>query len=489
MKPTFTAPSVSRRSFVAGTVAASAALRLPLGQRPPVAASGGIRAAAALAAQGLPAATALVTSVRLPLTGISSSQIQPLLSGQVTNWRDVGCLLSLPVSVVGLDGTVVDGVTPAESVADYAALATKLAESPGAVAVVPLDQIDMQVSVLDIDGDAPLLQVGTTEMPVTKIGFGGDILFGRNVGIHMRKYGDFTFPMLQLKDLFASFDLTICNWECFVSETIEPPELTNPNTFDFVTEPPAIEGVLMAGIDAVSMANNHAFDNYMGLGPEAYRDTVKYIDAAGLPRFGAGENLEEARKPFTTEVNGVSIAILGVDGVTANIDFPGTWGFDKTSATADGPGTNPLVLDNVVSDIESLASQYDVVIPFFHMGEELVWYPRDFEMTVSNACIDAGAAAVISSHPHTIMGMHTYKGKPVFHGLGNLVYDQMFSVDSRTGYILDLTLKGKDVIGFRIHGFENFDFCQGRLMPPGENAALLNRFWRSTDLTTRYRMT
>jgi hypothetical protein len=43
------------------------------------------------------------------------------------------------------------------------------------------------------------------------------------------------------------------------------------------------------------------------------------------------------------------------------------------------------------------------------------------------------------------------------------------------------------VVNFRLHGFENFDFCQGRLLPPGENAALLNRFWRSTDLIQKYR--
>jgi poly-gamma-glutamate synthesis protein (capsule biosynthesis protein) len=471
-----------------GTVATAVSAMLPLGARPPVAASAGKIATAALIAQGVAAGQALVTSVRLPLYGIGSSQIQPLLTGGVTDWREVGSPISLPVAVVGIEGVTTEGVTPGETVGDYAALVEKLAGNPGMVAVVPLDQVDMNVNVLNIDGDSPLMTAGTDTDPMTRIGFGGDILFGRNVGMHMRKYDDFTFPMLQLKDLFASFDLTICNWECFVSETIDPPELTDPNTFDFVTVPAAIDGVIMSGIDAVSMANNHAFDNYMGLGPEAYRDTVKYLDAAGLPRFGAGENLDEARQPFTTEVNGLKIAILGVDGVTANIDFPGTWGFDKTSATADGPGTNPLVLDNVVADIEKLAGENDIVIPFFHMGEELVWTPRDFEVTVTHACIDAGAAAVITSHPHTIMGMETYSGKPIFHGLGNLVYDQMFSVDSRTGYIVELTFKGKNVVGFRIHGQENFDFCQGRLMPPGENAALLNRFWRSTDLTTKYRL-
>jgi poly-gamma-glutamate synthesis protein (capsule biosynthesis protein) len=476
---------LDRRQLVTG--AAATAATLPLGQRRPVAASTGKHAVAAMSAQGFPAGTGLVTSVRLPLAGIGSGQITSLLDGTVSDWRAVGCPVALPVTVLGLDGVTAEEITPAETLPDYAALVEKLRETPGGVALVPLDQVDLQVSVLAIDGDSPLLTAGTEETPMTRIGFGGDILFGRNVGIHMRTYNDFTFPMLQLKDLLASFDLTICNWECFVSTTIEPPELTDPNTYDFVTVPEAIEGVLMSGVDAVSMANNHAFDNYLGLGPEAYRETAQHLDDAGLPRFGAGENLEEARKPFTTEVNGVRIAILGVDAVTANVDFPGVWGSDKTSATENGPGTNPLILDNVTADIEQLSQEHDVVIPFFHMGQEYLWTPRQFAVDVTRACIDAGASAVVTSHPHTIMGMEVYQGKPIFHAIGNLVYDQMFALDTRTGYILDLTLKGTDVVNFRLHGFENFDFCQGRLLPAGENAALLNRFWRSTDLIQKYR--
>ncbi|MEJ7839005.1 MAG: CapA family protein [Thermomicrobiales bacterium] len=477
----------NRRHLVTGA-AATAAATIPLGNPPFVAASSGQLARAAMTAQGLPEATAIVTSVRLPLHGIGSTQIANLLNGTTTDWLDVGCPFSLPVTVIGLEGITAEGVVPSETAADYAALSATLAENHGGVAIVPLEQIDLNVSVLNIDGDNPLLASNSETTPVTKIGFGGDILFGRNVGIHMRNYDDFTFPMLQLKDLLATFDLTICNWECFVSETIDPPENTDPNTFDFVTVPAAIEGVIMSGVDAVSMANNHAFDNYLGLGPDAWRDTIRHLDEAGLPWFGAGENLADARQPFTTEVNSVSIAIYGVDGVTANVDFPGDWGFDKTSATENGPGTNPLILDNITADIERLAGEYDVVIPFFHMGMEYVWTPRQFAVDTCHACIDAGAAAVVTSHPHTIMGMEVYNGKPIFHAIGNLVYDQMFSVDTRTGYILDMTLKGKDVVNFRIHGFENFDYCQGRLMPPGENAALMNRFWRSTDLTKQYRL-
>jgi poly-gamma-glutamate synthesis protein (capsule biosynthesis protein) len=479
-----TRTTFNRRHLIAGSAATAASL--PLGLRTPVVATGGRHALAAMQAQGLPGATGLATSVRLPLYGIGSTQIRGLLDGTITDWREVGAPVSLPVKAIGIDGVDAAGMTFAETVADYAGFVDKTREEPGAIAIVPLDQVTIDVGILAIDGDSPLITAGTETAPMTRIGFGGDILFGRNVGNRMRQYEDYTFPMLALKDLFASFDLTIANWECFVSTTIDPPELTDPNTLDFITVPDAIEGVIMSGIDAVSMANNHAFFSVAGHGPEAWRDTVGFLDEAGLPWFGAGENLDQAREAFTTEVNGLRIAILGVDGVTANIDFSGPWGSDQTSASEDGPGTNPLVMANLEEDITRLAEENDIVIPFFHMGQEYLWNPREFAVDVTRACIDYGASAVITSHPHTIMGMDVYKGKPIFHAIGNLVYDQMFAVDTRTGYIAELTFKGKDVVGFRVHGFENFDFCQARLMSQGENAALLNRFWRSTDMTQQY---
>nr|MBA2246611.1 CapA family protein [Chloroflexia bacterium] len=322
--------------------------------------------------------------------------------------------------------------------------------------------------------------------PVIKIGVAGDIIFGRNGGNYQRKYGDYTFPMLEVKDFLSTFDVTVANFECFVSETIAPPELTDGATLDFVTPPDSLQGVAMAGIDAVSLANNHALYSNAGYGVEAFFDTVRHLTDAGIPSFGAGRDLDEARKPWVTEVNGLSVALYGVDGVTANVDFPGDWAVPvNVGATASDAGTNPLVLDTIVADITAMAGQYDIVIPFFHMGEQYLWSPREWVVQVSHACIDAGATMVLSSHPHTIQGMEIYKDKPIFYSIGNFVYDQMFSVDTRTGTFLDLTLRGKNVVGIRIRGVEIVDFVQPRFMSQGEHASLMNRYWRSTDLRIR----
>lgn len=432
-------------------------------------------------------ASALVTSLRLPLTGVGSDQVPAILQGAITDWRTVGCPIPMPVTVVALDGLVPDGTSPSQTVADYAALVDALEQNPGAVAYVPLDQIDARVNTLEVDGVNQLLATATDQEPVIKIGVAGDIIFGRNGGNYQRKYGDYTFPMLEVKDYLSTFDVTLANFECFVSETIEPPELTDGATLDFVTPPGSLQGLVMAGIDAVSLANNHALYSNAGYPIDAFYDTMHYLENAGIPHFGAGRDLDEARAPWVTEVNGLSVAVYGVDGVTANTDFPGSWsvGGVNVGATASGPGTNPMVLDNIVADVSAMAGQYDVVIPFFHMGEQYIWTPREWVIQVSRACIDAGATMMISSHPHTIMGIEIYKEKPIFYAIGNFVYDQMFSVDTRTGTFLDLTVRGRKVVGIRIHGIEIVDFVQPRFMSPREHASLMDRYWRSTDLRVK----
>jgi poly-gamma-glutamate synthesis protein (capsule biosynthesis protein) len=343
--------------------------------------------------------------------------------------------------------------------------------------------IDPRVSVLDIDGVNPLLASATNEEPVISIGVAGDIIFGRNGGNRQRAYGDYNLPMYQVKDFLSTFDLTVANFECFVSTTMEPPELTDPKTLDFVTPPDSLQGMVMSGIDSVTMANNHAFYPF---GEAAMNDTIGFLNEAGISTWGVGSNLDEARTAWTTEVNGLSIAFYGVDGVTANIDYPGSWALDneisKSAATDSKAGTNPLIMDNILADIERLAGEHDIVLPYFHAGEQYVWTPREWLVNVSRELIDAGASAMLTSHPHATMGMEIYKGKPIFYSIGNFVYDQMFTVETRQGYVIDLTFRGKNVVNYRIHPTEVLDFVQPRLMSSSEKTSFWDRHWRSIDM-------
>ena len=102
---------------------------------------------------------------------------------------------------------------------------------------------------------------------------------------------------------------------------------------------------------------------------------------------------------------------------------------------------------------------------------------QDWAIETARRSIDAGASCVIRSPAHH-PGVEA-NGKPIFHGIGNFIYDQMFSVDTRQD-TCELTFRGGDVVGFRVHGVEIEQFTQPRFMSQGENAAFLDRFWLST---------
>jgi poly-gamma-glutamate synthesis protein (capsule biosynthesis protein) len=251
-----------------------------------------------------------------------------------------------------------------------------------------------------------------------------------------------------------------------------------------------LDGFKLAGIDAVTLANNHSTWNSAGWGTSALVDTLDALDSAGIARFGAGYNLGEARGAWTPEVKGKRVAIIGIDGVTAN-ELPrdqgatveGSWlgGDSYAGAGDDQPGTNPFTEDQFLADIESLAGDFDIVIPYFHFGVEYVAVPPDWAVQGAHAAIDAGATMVLTNHPHVIQGMEVYSGKPIVYSMGNFIFDQMFSVEVRSGLILEIVLRGNSVVGLRARGVEIEDFNQPRLMDAGEQASLMDRFWDASD--------
>jgi poly-gamma-glutamate capsule biosynthesis protein CapA/YwtB (metallophosphatase superfamily) len=312
---------------------------------------------------------------------------------------------------------------------------------------------------------------------------------GRNVGAKMREYNDYTHPFLKVAAELNSYDITFANLEGNLSANIAPP--TERNTFSFIADPAMTEGMRLAGIDAVSLANNHSRWNDNDLwGDSAFLDTIVALETAGIGIFGGGRDIYAARAPWVAEIKGYKVAILGIDGVTANeiardqyaTVLGSSLGEAQYAGAGEGvPGTNPYSIDQVLADITAAAAQYDIVIPYFHFGAEYVGVLPQWAVDGARAAIDAGATAVVTNHPHVIQGMETYNGRPIVYSVGNFIFDQMFSVETRQGLILELDFRGKTVVGLRCRGVEIEDFNQPRLMSAGEHASLMDRFWWSTD--------
>jgi poly-gamma-glutamate synthesis protein (capsule biosynthesis protein) len=424
----------------------------------------------------------LAASPRLPLGVVGAEDPWRLLTGRAANWSDVGSAVPLPVHPLDLTGETAGGVRAERTFESYDELVAAMAADPGAVALVPAEMVDFRVQALTVGDDDPFDEIADGPAPV-RIGVVGDIVPGRNVHLHMLEYGDFTRPFQRVASLLRSFDITVANLEGNLSETL--PQPADPHSVSFVSSPAMLEGFALAGIDAVTLANNHSVWNDEGWGVQGLLDTIAALDTYGIPYFGAGSTLTGARTPWVVNAGGTRIAFLGIDAVTANYEVePGavTGVLDvDVAATGDRAGTNPYLAAQVTEDISAAAAIADIVIPYFHLGAEYVAVVPPWAVQATHAAIDAGAAMVVTNHPHLIQGMEIYAGKPIVYSPGNFILDQMWAAEVRSGYALEIILRDTAIIGLRFHGVEIEEFHQPRPMSSGEQAGLMDRFWAATD--------
>ena len=180
--------------------------------------------------------------------------------------------------------------------------------------------------------------------------------------------------------------------------------------FTFRLPPEHVSMFQELGIDIVTLANNHALD----FGTDALLDTCSTLDDAGILRVGAGANLEEAKKPVFMEAKGRRIGFLGASRVIPE----GSW-----NATSKGPGMlttyDPSLL---LEEIKKAREVCDYLVVYVHWGIERDERPQEYQRTLGQQYIDAGADLVIGSHPHVLQGLEYYKGKPIVYSLGNFVF-------------------------------------------------------------------
>jgi poly-gamma-glutamate synthesis protein (capsule biosynthesis protein) len=152
----------------------------------------------------------------------------------------------------------------------------------------------------------------------------------------------------------------------------------------------------------------------------------------GIPYFGGGLNLREAHTPMLIERRGLRIALLGYDEF-----FPRSF-----EADTDKPGVAWSEDEQVRLDIENARRQYraDLVIPFMHWGWENAPQANARQRHLARLMIDAGADAVVGTHPHVTQDIEHYQGKPIIYSLGNFVFDGFNETANNTGWILRMEL-------------------------------------------------
>jgi poly-gamma-glutamate synthesis protein (capsule biosynthesis protein) len=206
-------------------------------------------------------------------------------------------------------------------------------------------------------------------------------------------------------------------------------------------DPAVVPDLKRAGIDAVSVANNHSGDHgYAGID-----DTARACARQQILPFGHGRNALEAFKPCFVpagtwggreELALVTATFVGYRRYFAGRG-PGVAGIRVTTAYERDaerlqfePGQPAIVhsmawsqgLRRLRGALTSAKKRTPLVIAVLHWGVSLEESLTEYQKAVAETVVDAGVSVVFGHHSHTLQGAEMRNGVPIFYGLGSFVF-------------------------------------------------------------------
>lgn len=268
---------------------------------------------------------------------------------------------------------------------------------------------------------------------VVSIGAAGDIFMGGKATKILNRKG-YHYPYTPTKSLITGTDIFIANLEAPLTNTGTP---AKNKRFVFKSPPEKVTPALKeAGVDIVTLANNHSVD----YGMVGLQNTISALDQYGIAHVGAGETLSKAREAVILTKNGLKIGFLGY-----SLTYP-----EEYWADSEHGGTAFAHEKHLREDIRALKSRADIIIVSFHWGRELSLDLRPYQTRIGHLAIDEGAALVLGHHPHIMQGIELYKKGLIIHSLGNFVFGS-YSKSVHYGGLAHVEMDSLGVKSMRMH--------------------------------------
>ena len=251
---------------------------------------------------------------------------------------------------------------------------------------------------------------GNVEISITAV---GDVMLGSWVTPVLAQRGA-VYPFEASLPYLQSADFTIANLEAPFTREGEPFE----KKFNFKVPPEYARGLKDAGIDVVTLANNHILD-YGAIGLVS---TMATLDTFGIKYSGAGRNWREAHQPTVVEIRGKRIAFFGY-----STTFP-----TEFYAHGDSAGTAYPEAEAMQSALREWDERADFVVASFHWSAEKLEIPKAYQIELAHLAIDSGADLVLGHHPHVLQGIEKYRSRLIAYSLGNFAFGSYssYAVDS-----------------------------------------------------------
>ncbi len=229
-----------------------------------------------------------------------------------------------------------------------------------------------------------------------------------------------------------STDFAVANLELPLSDLGEPINKTGPCLHGKLDD---FKVLKKAGIDAVSLANNHILD----FGFDALEDTIKGAEVNNIAVFGAGGNAAEASQVMYKELDGFKVGFMAF----CEAEF--------SYAKEDKGGANLFDPYISLSEIAVARQNCDYLIVLYHGGIEHYRLPSPLLQKKCRAMVKVGADIVLCQHSHCIGTYEEYEGKTIVYGQGNVIFGRRSIEDWNLGLLINVFLSAnKSRVEFRV---------------------------------------
>ncbi|MCR4762809.1 MAG: CapA family protein [Lachnospiraceae bacterium] len=266
----------------------------------------------------------------------------------------------------------------------------------------------------EVEEDFFIRRAPAADPDVVTMAFAGDILFDKSYAIQARmpaENGIASVVGSSLLEEMNRVDLMVINNEFPYTDRGAPQA---DKAFTFHAHPRTVRQLKDMGADLVSLANNHTFD----YGEEGFLDTLDTLDRAGVPRVGAGRDIDEASHPMYFLVDGMKIGVIAATQIERHAS-PNTRG-----ATETLPGVFRCLDDTKLCEkVREARAECDFLIVFIHWGTENETQPDWLQVQQAPEIAAAGADLIIGGHSHCLQPLGYSGDVPVVYSLGNFLFN------------------------------------------------------------------
>lgn len=261
-----------------------------------------------------------------------------------------------------------------------------------------------------------LFQAPATSPQATVL-FAGDMMFDRTVRTAIQKNGgDFIFFCID--PTLSQADMVVANLEGPITDNPSRSVGSlpgSPNNFVFTFPRTTAQLLYDHHIRIVNYGNNHI----LNFGTSGLNNTEQMLTDAGIAFFGQAAGRSWV---YRTKINNVPLEFINYN------EFGG-----RASTT--------------VAQIGRAKEAGYLPVVYTHWGVEYQLTAPQYIRDLAHRFADAGAVAVVGSHPHVVQDHEIYTSTslgtshsvPIYYSLGNFIFDQYFSDDVKKGLLLQLT--------------------------------------------------